>query len=74
MSDIVAYIVVFLLTFFAGCFSVARYSSDDPTEPLNFIMLVGLSLIWPITVPLTTAILLLFCIAKLATRLSGGAK
>ena len=77
MSGIAAYIVVFVFTFFAGSFLLARYGSESdesPTEPENFLMLVGASLIWPLTVPLTTAIMLLIYIAKWATRLSGGAK
>ena len=74
MSGIVAYIVVFFFTFFAGSFMVARFGDESPTAPSIFLMLVGASLIWPITIPLTTAILLLICIAKLAIKLSGGAK
>lgn len=74
MSGIVAYIAVFLFTFFAESFLFARHLHADPTEPLNFLMLVGLSLVWPITIPLTTAIPLLVYIAKFATKLAGGAK
>ena len=74
MSGIVAYIVVFLFTFFAASFMVARYSYEDPTNPPTLLLLAGASLAWPITVPLSTVILLLFCIAKLADRLSRGTK
>lgn len=73
MSGIV-YVVVCLFTFFAGNFFVARYGYEDPTEPSNLLLLAGASLVWPITVPLALAILLLFGIAKLAVRLAGGAK
>ena len=72
MIGIVAYIVVFVFTFFDGSFMVARFNHEDPTDPLNFGMLVGTSLIWPITIPLITTIMLLFCVAKFAMRLSGG--
>lgn len=72
MNGMVVYIVIFLFTFFAGSFMVARYGDESPTKPLNFLMLVGASLIWPITVPLTLGIILLLSIAKLATILSGG--
>jgi hypothetical protein len=71
---LVAYIVAFLFTFFAASFLVARYNYEDPTEPLNFLLLVGASLIWPISVPLTIAIMLLLFIAKLAVGLSRGAE
>ena len=74
VSVIVVYIVVLLFVFFAASFIVARYSNDGPTDTPNFILLVGASLAWPISVPLTAAILLLFYVAKLADRLSGGAK
>jgi len=68
----VAYIAVFLFTFFAGSFMISRYCEESPTEPSNFLILAGASLIWPITFPLTTVIILLLFIAKLATALSGG--
>ena len=70
MSGIVAYIVVFFFAFFVGIFMVARYGNESPMNPPIFLMLVGASLIWSITVPLTTAIMLLIYIAKWATRLS----
>jgi len=76
---IVAYIVVFVVTFFVGSFLLARYGSESgesPMEPLdfNFLMLAVFSLMWPITVPLATATMILIYVAKLATRLSGGKK
>ena len=74
MSSLVAYIVVFVFAFFAGSFILVRYGHEDPTEPSNFSLLVGASLIWPITIPLTTTVLLLLCIAKLAINLSEGMK
>lgn len=70
----VAYIAVFLFTFFMGSFAVARYGPDKPTDPIPFLLLVGSALVWPVTVPLTSAILLLIGIAKFAIKLSGGAK
>lgn len=73
MNLIVVYIVVFLFTFFAGSFMVSL-NKDNPTNPHTFLMLVGASLVWPITVPLTVSILILLVIAKLAITLSGGGK
>lgn len=70
MSGIVAYIVVFLFTFFAASLMVARYGNESPMEPSIFLTLVGASLIWPITITLTTVIILLIFIAKLAVILS----
>lgn len=66
-----AYIVVLVFTFFAGSFLVARCEGESPTEPGNFFLLVGASLIWPITLPLFGAIFLLLWIASLAQRLAG---
>lgn len=74
MIGIAVYIVVLSFTFFAGSFMVARHGHEDPTEPSNFFTLVGASLMWPITIPLVAAILLLLGMAKLAERLSGGTK
>lgn len=74
MSGIVAYIVVLLFTFFAASFMVARYSYEDPTDPPTLLLLACASLMWPITIPLAAAIILLIYIAKLATELAGGAK
>lgn len=70
MSGVVAYMVVSLLAFFAGSFIVARYYHEDPMYPPLFLMLVGASLIWPITLSLVTAIVLFMLMGKLATRLS----
>ena len=70
----IVYIVVFLLTFFAASFAVARCSCDDPTRPDTFLLLVASALAWPVTVPLIAAILLLMGIAILAKKLTGGAK
>lgn len=71
----IVYIVVFLLTFFAASFAVARYSRcDNPTDPDTLWLLVPSALMWPITVPLFAAILLLVGIAKLAEKMAGGAK
>jgi len=70
VSGVVAYMVVSLLTFFAGSFIVARYCHEGPMYPPYFLILVGVSLIWPITLSLTAAIILFILAAKLATRLS----
>ena len=70
VAYIVVYIVVFLYTFFVACFMVARYADASPMEPSNFLILVGASLIWPITLPLTVVITLLLFVAELATKLS----
>lgn len=75
MIGLIVYIVIFLLTFFAASFAVARCSYwDDPTDPDTFLRLVAVALAWPFTVPLTAAIFLLLGIAMLANKLSGGAK
>ena len=65
-----AYIVVFIFTFFAASFLVARCAGESPTEPTNFTMLVGASLVWPLTLPLAVAIFLLLGIACLADNLA----
>lgn len=65
-----AYIAVFIFTFFAGSCLVARCAHESPTEPTNFTLLVGVSLVWPITLPLAVAIFLLLCIARLAKNLA----
>jgi hypothetical protein len=71
----IVYIVVFLLTFFAASFAVARYChGEDPIKPETFFLLAGYALMWPVTVPLFAAILLLMGIAILAEKLTGGAK
>ena len=75
MIGLIVYIVVFLITFFAASFAVARYSYyDDPTDPDTFLLLVAAALAWPFTVPLTAAIFFLLGIAMLAESLAGGAK
>ena len=68
---LMAYIAVFIFTFFAGSFLVARLTHESPTQPTNFSLLVGASLVWPITLPLTGAIFLLYGIASLAAALAG---
>ena len=69
------YIVVFLLTFFAASFAVARCSCcDDPTDPETLLLLAGFALMWPVMVPLLAATFLLMVIAILAKKLTGGAK
>lgn len=71
----IVYIVLFLLTFFVASIVVARCSRcDDPTNPDTFWLLVSSALMWPITIPLTAAILFLIGIAKLAEKIAGGAK
>ena len=71
----IVYIVVFLLTFFAASFAVARYSCcDDPADPETFFLLVAFALMWPVMVPLLAATFLLMGIAMLAKKLTGGAK
>lgn len=67
---LMAYIAVFIFTFFAGCFLVARCAHESPTGPTNFALLVGAALVWPITVPLSVAIFLLFGIARLADKMA----
>ena len=75
MNCLIVYIVVFLLTFFAASFAVARYSCcRDPTDPDTFLLLVGYALVWPISVPWTAAGFLLLGIAMLASELAGGEK
>lgn len=69
-AGLMAYIAILLLTFFASSFLVARYSYESPTEPTNLLLLAGVSLVWPITVPLFMAILLLVGIAQLAKEMS----
>ena len=71
----VVYIVVFLLTFFAASFAVARYSwRNNPTDPDVLWLLVPSALMWPVTIPLAAAIFFLIGIAKLAEKLAGGAR
>jgi len=65
-----AYMVVFVFTFFGASFVVARCSNESPMAPENFLLLVGLSLVWPITLPLAGAIFLLLGIACLAEKLA----
>lgn len=67
---IMAYIAVFIFTFFAGCFLVARFTHESPTEPNNLTLLAVASLVWPITLPLSVAIFLLFGIARLADKMA----
>lgn len=74
VSGYIAYIVVFLFTFFSACFVVARCDLYDPTNPETFLMLLGLALVWPVTVVLSTAGFILFVIARLAEILSGRGK
>lgn len=66
-----AYIVVFIFTFFAGSFLIARCAHESPTEPTNFALLMGASLIWPIALLLVGAIFLLLWMACLAEKLAG---
>lgn len=70
-TALIAYIAVFVFTFFAASFLISRCTYESPTEPVNFTLLVGLSLVWPITLPLGGAIILLLGIASLAKRLAG---
>lgn len=70
-TGLMAYIAVFVFTFFAASFMMARCTDESPTEPTNFFMLVGLSLVWPMTLPLAGAGLLLLGIARLASALAG---
>ena len=70
-TGLIAYIAVFVFTFFAASFLMARCTYESPTEPNNFFLLVGVSLVWPLTVPLAVAIFLLLGIASLAKRLAG---
>ena len=70
-TAIMVYIAVFVFTFFAASFLIARCTYESPTEPCNFTLSVGVSLVWPITVPLAGAIILLLGIASLANRLAG---
>ena len=75
MIGLIVYMVVFLLAFFVASFAVARCSScDNPTDPDTFLLLVAVALAWPLTVPLTAAISLLFGVAMLAEKLTRGAK
>ena len=75
MNVLIVYVVGFLLTFFMASCAVARYCwHADPTDPETFFPLVAFVLVWPLTVPLTAAILLLLGIAMLAEELTGGAK
>ena len=68
--ELIAYIAVFIFTFSAGSFLVARFTHESPTSPTNFGLLVGASLIWPITLPLSVVIFMLLCIAWLADNLA----
>ena len=71
VSIYIAYAVVSLVVFLVESFVAVRYSFADPLDdPEICLMLVGLSLIWPITVPLFAAILLLIGTAKLAKKLA----
>ena len=65
-----AYMAVFVFTFFVASFLVARCAGESPTEPENFLLLVGTSLVWPVTLPLAGVIFLLFGIACLADKLA----
>ena len=69
-TGLIAYIAVFIFTFFTASFLIARHTDESPTEPSNFLVLVGVSLVWPLTLPLAGATLLLFGIAMLANRLA----
>ena len=70
-TGLMAYIAVFIFTFFAGSFLVARCAHESPTKPTYFTLLVGASLVWPITVPLVVVIFLLYGIACLADDMAG---
>lgn len=75
MIVLIVYVVVFLLVFFVASAAVARCCPcSNPTDPEEFLGLAAYALAWPITIPLTAAILLLFGIARLAEELTGGAK
>lgn len=75
MIGLIVYIVMVLLTFFVASFAVAHWSwCDDPTDPDTFLLLVGVSLVWPVAILLIMVILPLFGIAMLAKKLSGGAR
>lgn len=70
-TALMVYIAVFVFTFFAASFLIARCPYESPTEPVNFTLSVGVSLVWPITVPLAVTIILLLGIASWAKRLAG---
>lgn len=65
-----AYIAICIFTFFVSSFLVARCTHESPTEPTNFSLLVGASLVWPISLPLAIVIFLFFSIAWLAAELA----
>lgn len=65
------YIAAFIFTFSAGSFLIARCAHESPTEPTKFMLLVGVSLIWPITLPLAVVIFLLLGIARWVSELAG---
>ena len=72
MIGSIVYIAVFLLVFFVSSFVVSKYSNCyEPTRPDTFLLLVGVTLIWPVTVPLGMMILLLHGIARLAEIMAG---
>lgn len=70
-TGLMVYTAVFVFTFFAASFLVALCADESPTEPGNFLLLVGASLAWPITLPLAGVVLLLLGIARLASALAG---
>ena len=70
-TGLMAYIAVFVFVFFTGSSMLARLADESPTKPINFLFLVGASLIWPITLPLAVAVFLLFGIARLAENMPG---
>ena len=74
MTGSVSYIAVFIFAFFAASYLIARYTDNSPTEPLIFLLSVGLSLVWPLTLPLAVVGLLLFVIARMADALAAKQK
>ena len=70
MTGYIVYMAVFTITFFAASFLIARCTYESPTEPSNFLMSVGLSLMWPLTLPLAVTIYLLFVLARMAEALA----
>ena len=75
MISLIVYTVVFLLTFFAASYMIARFSyCDNPTDSDTFLVLVAVALAWPLAIPVAAAIFLLLGIATLAETLAGGAR
>lgn len=70
MTGWIAYTAVFTFTFFAASFLLARFTCESPTEPSNFMILIGVSLVWPLTLSLAGAVFMLFVIARMADALA----